>query len=563
MKEDSLASCRAGIARTALRCGDVRKGLAVARELGSRAVTRDCAEILETMKQLGEAALLYESAQYYDKAAHLYIKLKNWTKIGALLPNISSPKIQLQFAKAKETDGKYKEAVVAYEAARDYDSAVRLLLDKLNDPENAVRIVKQTRSTEGAKMVARFFIKLGDFSSAIQFLVISQCVDEAFQLAQQHAKMDLFADIVGDDATAEDNHSIAVYFEGEKNYLQAGKFYLKAGEHNRALRHLLKVASSSQDDGEAINLAIEVVTSTEQPQLSRQLVDFLMGEKDGIPKDAKFLFRLYMSKKQYKEAARTAIIIAREEQAGGNYRNAHDVLYNMYQELRRNKITILWEMANNLMILHSYTLARLHVRRGDHAKGARMLLRVAANISKFPSHVVQILTTTVIECHRSGLKNSAFTHAATLMRPEYRKEIDEKYRKKIEAIVRKPQRTEETEATSRCPYCTNEVPESDLYCGQCKNSLPYCVATGFHITPTDLTMCPHCKFPALRSEFLKLVEDGVVCPMCVEMVAASDVKTVSPSQLISGHEELEEPVEETDEQSKPGSSRASSRMSEM
>ena len=75
-------------------------------------------------------------------------------------------------------------------------------------------------STEGAKMVARFFIKLSDFSSAIQFLVISHCVDEAFQLAQQHAKMDLFADIVGDDATPEDNHSIAVYFEGEKNFLQ-------------------------------------------------------------------------------------------------------------------------------------------------------------------------------------------------------------------------------------------------------------------------------------------------------------------------------------------------------
>ena len=132
--------------------------------------------------------MLYESALYYDKAAHLYIKLKNWTKISGLLSNISSPKIQLQFP--NETDGKYKEAVVAYEAARDFDSAVRLLLDKLNDPENAVRIVKQTRSTEGAKMVARFFIRLGDFSC-------SHCVDEAFQLAQQHAKMDLFADIVG------------------------------------------------------------------------------------------------------------------------------------------------------------------------------------------------------------------------------------------------------------------------------------------------------------------------------------------------------------------------------
>ena len=83
MKDDSLSSCRAGIARTALRCGDVRKGLGVARELGQQG-----AEILEQMKQLSEAAVLYESAQYYDKAVHLYIKLKNWTKI-SLSPALS------------------------------------------------------------------------------------------------------------------------------------------------------------------------------------------------------------------------------------------------------------------------------------------------------------------------------------------------------------------------------------------------------------------------------------------------------------------------------------------
>ena len=35
-------------------------------------------------------------------------------------------------------------------------------------------------------------------------------------------------------------------------------------------------------------------------------------------------------------------------------------------------------------------------------RGARMLLRVANNISKFPTHIVPILTSTVIECHRCG-----------------------------------------------------------------------------------------------------------------------------------------------------------------
>lgn len=50
--------------------------------------------------------------------------------------------------------------------------------------------------------------------------------------------------------------------------------------------------------------------------------------------------------------------------------------------------------------------------------------------------IVPILTSTVIECHRAGLKNSAFSFAAMLMRPEYRNKIDVKYKKKIEAMVR-------------------------------------------------------------------------------------------------------------------------------
>ena len=46
------------------------------------------------------------------------------SQVGNILPQISSPKIQLQYAKAKEADGKFKDAVQAYEHARDYDSAV-------------------------------------------------------------------------------------------------------------------------------------------------------------------------------------------------------------------------------------------------------------------------------------------------------------------------------------------------------------------------------------------------------------------------------------------------------
>ena len=49
---------------------------------------------------------------------------------------------------------------------------------------------------------------------------MSKCVDEAFQLAQQHGKMALFADIVGEEASPEDFNSMALHFEAEKNSLQ-------------------------------------------------------------------------------------------------------------------------------------------------------------------------------------------------------------------------------------------------------------------------------------------------------------------------------------------------------
>ena len=48
-----------------------------------------------------------------------------------------------------------------------------------------------------------------------------------------------------------------------------------------------------------------------------------------------------MALEQYREAARTAILIAGEDQAAGNYRNAHDVLFYMYSGGQREYQLIL------------------------------------------------------------------------------------------------------------------------------------------------------------------------------------------------------------------------------
>ena len=52
-----------------------------------------------------------------------FIPFRN--KVGELLVHVTSPKLHAQYAKAKEADGRYKEAAVAYEAAKDYDSVIR------------------------------------------------------------------------------------------------------------------------------------------------------------------------------------------------------------------------------------------------------------------------------------------------------------------------------------------------------------------------------------------------------------------------------------------------------
>lgn len=51
---------------------------------------------------------------------------------------------------------RYKDAARAFESAKDWDNVIRVLLDHLNNPEDAVRIVRETQSIDGAKMVARY-----------------------------------------------------------------------------------------------------------------------------------------------------------------------------------------------------------------------------------------------------------------------------------------------------------------------------------------------------------------------------------------------------------------------
>lgn len=59
------------------------------------------------LQQLSEAAEMYERAGQYERAASIYIQTKNFNAAGPLMARITSSKLQLQYAKAKEAEGRW------------------------------------------------------------------------------------------------------------------------------------------------------------------------------------------------------------------------------------------------------------------------------------------------------------------------------------------------------------------------------------------------------------------------------------------------------------------------
>jgi len=119
------------------------------------------------------------------------------------------------------------------------------------------------------------------------------------------------------------------------------------------------VAGGGDEEDELIRYAIEFVAASKDQQLMYRLIDYLLGEKDGVPKNPKHLFQFYIQLKMYAEAAKTAIIIAREQQSKGSYRTAHDLLFSMYTTLREQKIHVSADITNDLLLLHSYSLIKV------------------------------------------------------------------------------------------------------------------------------------------------------------------------------------------------------------
>lgn len=85
--------------------------------------------------------------------------------------------------------------------------------------------------------MCRFFQRVGDYPSAIRFLVISGCLGDAFRLSREHKQLELYGDILAeecvDDEANEEFKSLALHFESSNKHFLAGKYYYHAKDYRK------------------------------------------------------------------------------------------------------------------------------------------------------------------------------------------------------------------------------------------------------------------------------------------------------------------------------------------
>jgi WD repeat-containing protein 19 len=118
--------------------------------------------------------------------------------------------------------------------------------------------------------------------------------------------MDEYAKIILqiDEKNIDEHLKIAQYYEGKSKWGNAAKHYEKSEQYSKALKLYI------QDGESRIPEMIEMVAKVKLDALTHELVDYLMGESDGVPKEPQHTFRLYKETGQVGQAVKIAVSIA-------------------------------------------------------------------------------------------------------------------------------------------------------------------------------------------------------------------------------------------------------------
>lgn len=604
-----------GLSRCYVKIGDITKALHAIGKVRNPSAISECAKLLEESGQYIHAASLYQKGGVLEKAVELLLATKQHMTLDAIIEHVTSPFSLAKYAALKESVGDYEAAAAAYQRIGDVEKYVQLYVRQLKRSKEAQEIVRKFRHRPSALLLAKTLQSEGLYEEAIEFFLVAREADTAFDLASaslrlmkayiRYLKQDLLIQpvsegLVGslapslalsvhskgrstllgsaaststsDNATSGANATtdamdislppsecerIAEWFERNGEVSLAAEYWGKAGHVLRAMSMLLRGGTQN------LPMAIHIAATSGSQTLVSTLLDYLKGTSDGVPKDKKWMFRLFVSLNDVESASSVALDIARIEQQAGNYKSARDNLVEMYYylsgirsfavgaatsttsglfsdsiALSETLIHVLpFAFYRALNTLHSYLLVRPLIKKDDHDAASRLLLRVVQSIQLFPAHKVPIITSAVVECQRARLRIEAWKQARELMLPENKPLVDEKLIRKIEALVRRQPSMDvpdPQEERSPCPFCSAPVPEYAMQCDGCKNQLPMCIVTGKHMVLDNCSECPNCRFPALYREFQLYAHEEKSCPLCLLPVTIASIRRIqNPIKLLN------------------------------
>lgn len=138
-----------------------------------------------------------------------------------------------------EEDGRFLQAAAEYERGGNEEAAVRLCLSELNNPKKAFAMARRSGSVTAATLVAQHCGATSSWAGAVEFSVRARDFSGAWQIAQTHREMDVYAAALDSDAPAEMRAQVAVYFQNVKEHDKAATQFEAAGNMLSAVSQLM------------------------------------------------------------------------------------------------------------------------------------------------------------------------------------------------------------------------------------------------------------------------------------------------------------------------------------
>ena len=82
---------------------------------------------------------------------------------------------------------------------------------------------------------------------AVEFFVIAQRMDQAFDVAQNHGEMDAYASFIQETSPPEEYKKIAEFYESRREFEKAGDMYRESELYKDAIKAFLKVDNCSHN----------------------------------------------------------------------------------------------------------------------------------------------------------------------------------------------------------------------------------------------------------------------------------------------------------------------------